>query len=70
MTSPRKKTEYEKERDKLIPMAVKFADMKCPVLKTLEQKEEWNKLYLQEMDRLSKEKGLTGFTCPYCGAKQ
>ena len=56
---------YEKERNKLIPAAVIFADGRHGRHAPLNNKEcwylAWNTAFLGEMDRLAKESGLVDY---------
>ena len=57
------KTPYQKERDKLIPLAVKEADNLCGPAPPLFEREEWNarwnRIYHNAMNRLWAERGGT-----------
>jgi hypothetical protein len=62
MTDP----EYVKERDKLIPFAVHYADSKWGArnprkdnMSAEEWAKQWNLAYLGEMDRLARKEGIT-----------
>lgn len=60
LSYPKKDQDYITARNKLMPQAAAYADGICfrRRMSTKERDNEWSRLFLRQMDRLARERGL------------